>query len=229
MDEPHADPEQLRKSLRFIHCVNVLFGYTRATLSHLERCSGNWRRGETIRILDVATGSADVPRAILRWAARRGFDVRVVGIDLQSTIASRAVGETRDRRLKIARADAMYLPFADDSFDYVLTSMFLHHLGEEQIVRVLSEMARVAYRGVVAADLLRDPRAYAWISLFTLLANPMVRHDARVSVAQALTRPEIVALCDRAGLRFTEFRRHFGHRFVMAGEKPGVPNRSPVR
>lgn len=220
MDAPDADPEHLRKSLAFIRRVNVLFGYTRATLSHFGRFSAGWKPGETIRILDVATGSADIPQAITRWAARRGFDIRVVGIDLHAKTLSQAASETNgDARVFLVRADALRLPFADGSFDYAVTNMFLHHLDDDQIVVALREMARVARRGIVAADLNRNARAYGWIRLFTLCANPMVRHDARVSVGQAFTRNEVLALRDRAGLGFASYYQHFGHRFVLAGEK----------
>jgi ubiquinone/menaquinone biosynthesis C-methylase UbiE len=221
MDAPDADPAELRRSLLFIRRVNRLFGYTRSTLGHLKRFSRRWKPGERIRILDVATGSADVPRAILRWADRHRarFDVHVVGIDLHATTASEARHESPHPRLHVARADALSLPFAEGSFDYALTSMFLHHLDEGDAVRVLSEMSRVARRGVIAADLLRHRRAYAWISLFTAFAGPMVRHDARVSVAQAFTKPEVLRLRERAGLGFAGYHRQFGHRFVLAGEK----------
>jgi SAM-dependent methyltransferase len=220
MDAPEADPEQLRKSLAFIRRVNVLFGYTRATLSHFERFSAAWKPGETIRILDVATGSADIPRAILRWAAVRALDVRLVGIDLHAkTLSEAAIESGGVARLRLVRADAQCLPFADGSFDYAVTNMFLHHLNDEQVVLVLREMARVARRGIVAADLNRNRRAYRWIKLFTLLANPMVRHDAAVSVGQAFTRDEVLALRDRAGVNFASYFQHFGHRFVLAGAK----------
>ena len=81
-------------------------------------------------------------------------------------------------------------------------------------------MRTVARRGIVAADLLRHARAYAWISLLTLMSNPVVRHDARVSVAQAFSKAEALQLRDRANLQFAQFYTHFGHRFVLAGEKP---------
>lgn len=219
MDAPDADPDQLRRSLAFIRWVNALFGYTRATLSHFKRFSAGWAPGEMIRILDVATGSADVPKAILRWATREGFDVRIVGVDLHARTAAEAARENANPRLSIARADAMTLPFADDAFDYALTNMFLHHLDDDQVVIVLREMARVARRGMVVADLSRNARAYRWINLFTLLANPMVRHDARVSVAQAFAPDEVRALRDRAGITFASYHAHFGHRWILAGEK----------
>jgi ubiquinone/menaquinone biosynthesis C-methylase UbiE len=228
MDAADADPAELRRSLAFIRRVNSFLGYTRSTLHHLKRFSRGWRPGQTIRILDVATGSADIPLAIVRWAGRRGFDVRVVGIDLHAATAREAAEAANSAvwagpsRLRVVRGDALRLPFADDSFDYALTAMFLHHLADAEAAHVLREMSRVASRGVIAADLLRHRRAYAWISLFTLFAGPMVRHDARASVAQAFTRPEVLRLRDRAGLSFAQYFRHAGHRFALAGERaPG--------
>jgi 2-polyprenyl-3-methyl-5-hydroxy-6-metoxy-1,4-benzoquinol methylase len=217
MDEPGADPEQLRKSLGYLRRINGLLRYTRSTLSHLERFSRGWKPVETIRILDVATGSADLPRAILKWAKGRGLDVRVVGIDLHAMTA-RAAGA--DDAVRVVQANAMQLPFADGSFDYATTSLFLHHLDEADVVKVLAEMGRVAGRGVIVGDLLRHRRAYFWVNILTSLANPMVRHDGRISVAQAFKRGEIIALRDRAGISFATYHRHFGHRFVLAGERP---------
>jgi 2-polyprenyl-3-methyl-5-hydroxy-6-metoxy-1,4-benzoquinol methylase len=219
LDDPNADPELIRKSLIYIQRINILLRYTKATLSHLEAMSRSWPAGKTIRVLDVATGSADIPLAILKWARARGFDVRVTGVDLQKSVIDTAK-LTTDPKLTLAVANALQLPFADESFDYVITNMFLHHLDEDVVVGVFKEMNRVASRGVIAADLVRCRGAYLGIIALTLIANPMVRHDARVSVRQAFTRDEILALRDRAGIGFACYYSHVGYRFVLAGEKP---------
>ncbi len=158
MDDPAADAEQLRRSLGFLRRINTLFGYTRGTLRHLQRFSRRWRPGETIRILDIGTGSADIPRAILRWATESGFDVRVVGIDLHQGTAKNAAESGEDRRLQILRADALHLPFGDGAFDYAICSLFLHHLDTHDVATVLAGMGRVAERGIIACDLLRNRR-----------------------------------------------------------------------
>jgi ubiquinone/menaquinone biosynthesis C-methylase UbiE len=219
MDFPDADPDQLARSLAFLRKINTLLGYTRTTIAHLHRFSRRWRLGEQITIVDFATGSADVPRAILRWADRCRFNVRITGIDLHSRTAREARRHVPDPRLAIIRADVLDLPFAPNSFDYAITSLFLHHLSDGDAVRVLQQMDRVARRGIIAADLVRNRRAYGWIYLFTLFANPMVRHDARVSVAQAFTPAEAEILRDRANLPYLRYTRHLAHRFTLAGEK----------
>jgi ubiquinone/menaquinone biosynthesis C-methylase UbiE len=222
MDDPAADPAELQCSLRFIRRINVLLGYTRASLHHLAQFSRSWKRGQTIRIVDLATGSADIPEAICRWADRRGWDVRIVGVERhEATAAIAASRAAANPRIKIVRGDVLHIPLADGSFDYALTGMFLHHLSDEQAVEVLRTMDRLARRGVIVADLLRHRRAYGWIRLLTALSNPMVRHDAPLSVAQAFSEDEAVQLARRAGLDYLRYSAHFGHRFVLAGEKDG--------
>jgi ubiquinone/menaquinone biosynthesis C-methylase UbiE len=223
MDDPAVDPAELRQSLAYLRRINSLLGYNRSIVRHLDRFSRRWPPGRPVHVVDVATGSGDLPRAILGWSGRRGFDVWVVGVDLHATsvrIAAELTPPHLSPRLRFVQADALRLPFADGSFDYATSALFLHHLDEDSAVAVIREMARVARRGIVVADLLRHRRAYAWITLLTLFSRPMARHDARASVAQAFTRDEVLRLRDRAGVDFTSYSRHFGHRFAIAGERP---------
>jgi ubiquinone/menaquinone biosynthesis C-methylase UbiE len=221
MDEPDADADELRHSLGFIRRINSLLGYTRATIKHLERFSRSWKQGERIDIIDLATGSADIPRAILRWADRKGFNIHIVGVDRHPITVRAAEEGPADPRLRIVQGDVFNLPFPQRSFDYALTAMFLHHLDDAQVVMVLRTMGSLARHGVIVADLLRHYRAYAWISLFTAFSSPMVRHDAKVSVGQAFTKNEILQLAREAGLNSARYYRHFGHRFVLAATMDG--------
>lgn len=220
MDGPSVATDALRQSLTFIRRINERLGYTRQTVRHLaELVLRSKNIGKSLRILDVATGSGDVPEAILQWAREAGIGIKVVAIDMHPVTLAVA-RESSQGQFELVRADALRLPFADRSFDYVLCSMFLHHLSDDQIVLALREMDRVATRGLVVADLLRHYRALFWITLFTMRSNPMVQHDARASVRQALVRREVLEFRDRAGITYARWYRHFGHRFVLAGEKP---------
>jgi SAM-dependent methyltransferase len=220
MDEVSADPEFLRQGLQSIRWLNNVLGYTWATLHHLEGFSRRWEPGQRVRILDLAAGSADVPRAIARWATKRGHDVRIVAVDRHPLTCRLAAELTHDGRITIVQADVDRLPFAPRSFDCVICSMFLHHLDDGQIVRLLRKMDQLARQGVIVSDLLRHRRAYFWITLLTTFAHPHLKHDARASVAQSLTKREVLALRDEAGLGYLRYYRHFAHRFVLAGERP---------
>jgi SAM-dependent methyltransferase len=219
MDADDVDPQELDRSLAYLRRVNSGLGYNRTTLGYLKKYSCSWRPGQRIDVLDVATGSADLPRMILHWADRNGLNVHVVGIDRHPVTARIAAQEPLPARLRIVQADVFDLPFEPNSFDYVLCAMFLHHLDDADITRALVNMNRLARRGMIIADLLRGVRASFWIYLFTLWAGRVARHDARVSIAQALNRREVLRQRERAGLDFTQLHLRFGHRFVLAGEK----------
>lgn len=82
-------------------------------------------------VLDVGAGNGT-----LTWhlAQRAG---RTVGIDFSRNLLERAPTE-----LPFVQGDALSLPFADNSFDVVVESNFLHHVDDP--VAVLREMKRVA-------------------------------------------------------------------------------------
>src|SRR5262245_42981834 len=61
--------------------LNAVFGGRRLTLRAVRRLVAALPRGRALTVLDVGTGSADVPRAIVRWARRAGRAVRVLAID----------------------------------------------------------------------------------------------------------------------------------------------------
>ena len=218
MDAPAADPGELRRALGFIRRINRLLGYNAATLGAIEElAAAHGRRPSPLKTLDIATGSADLPSAVLAWGRRRGLEVRCVGLDLHPTTL--VIARQWAPAVSLVRGDALRLPFADGSFDLATCSMFLHHLETPAAAAVIREMERVTRLGWVAADLLRRRRALAWITAFTLFAGRMVRHDARTSVRQAWTPAEARALAEEAGVA-AEYRETFGHRFLLVRRKP---------
>ncbi|HMO27285.1 MAG TPA: methyltransferase domain-containing protein [Tepidisphaeraceae bacterium] len=215
MDHPDADPALLAQSLVYLRRINRLLGYVRSTIKHLESLTRSLPHDRPLTVLDVGTGGADLPEALCRWADRRGRAIRVIGLDLHARTLTAARRSLVDSRIALLRGDALDLPMPDRSVDVAMCSLFLHHLDDAQVVQALREMRRVARVGLVAGDLLRHRRAYLWIKLLTLTANPMVRHDAPISVLQSFRSPEIVALARQAGLPSPALHRHFGHRFVL--------------
>src|SRR5688572_22815097 len=156
MDDPAAGRGELERSLRFIRGVNRLLGGRRALLWHLDRWSVRWPRGRPVTLLDVGTGSADLPVAARRWATARGFDLRVTGVDLHPTtldLARRHIAG--DEGITLVQGDALRLDelYAPGSFDCVHAGMFLHHLSPAGVVACLGVMDRLARSGLIWNDL----------------------------------------------------------------------------
>ncbi len=211
MDDPACAERELRAALRDLGRINGRFGAHAFVAAYLDRMLPAWRAGLTdplapLRVLDVATGGADIPIAVAAWAARRGIRARIVGVDRHPTtvrLAREALAGHPEIRL--VRADACALPFADRSFDVALCSLTLHHLSADDSVQVLRDLDRVARIGFLAVDLVRSPTGYAAVWLLTRLSRSrMIRHDGPLSVRRARSTDEYRRLADAArvpGLR----------------------------
>lgn len=222
MDDVGIDRGDLDRSLRFIRGINRRLGGTSATLAHLRRWSADWPAGEVVRVLDLGTGSADIPLAIVRWARGRGLRMHVTGIDSHPTtldLARDQVGDDPDIELVCADALSLMARYEPGSFDYAHAGMFLHHLDDIELMTALRIMDRLTTRGLIWNDLVRGPVEAVAIRLLTLGHPAMVRHDAIVSVAAGFTRREVLDLSGRVGLENVEYRRHLFGRFTLVSTK----------
>lgn len=226
MDDPNVPRDQLAISLRYIRSINRNLGGVTALLRHLKAWSRHWPTDRPVTLLDVATGSADLPVAACRWATKAGFDLRVTGVDKHSETLNFAREQARGfDAISLQHADALTLDqsFAAGSFDYVHAGLFLHHLSDAEIVTVLSHMSRIARRGIIWNDLVRSKASNRVVWLLTIGKPEIVKHDARVSVLAGFTREEAEALAAQAGVSYVEYSwRVLTHRFTLAGEKPGA-------
>lgn len=197
MDRPDADAEQLGRSLRDLAVVNFFLG-GRHTAVNLVLGLARQIGGSDVSVLDVGTGGADIPRRLVAEARRRGIRLRVVASDLHATTLAYARAATAGiPEILVQPADALSLPFADDSFDVVTCSTTLHHFEREEAAQALREMVRVASRAVVVTDLSRSAPALAGAHLLaiTLWRNhPITRHDGPTSVRAAFTPEELLGL-----------------------------------
>ncbi len=209
MDDFSITDERLQRALQEIRAVNVLLGGHSTTMSVLLPFLRRRPKEESVRILDVGTGTADIPERIVRWAARVGRRVEVVATD-KNAATLRYADAQLDRRLqarlrpvlRTETADALDLPYDEDSFDVAMSAMFMHHLTDEQAVQHLRELKRVARHGIIVNDLHRHPLAFYGVKLFSRVigALEMFRHDSALSVLKSFTRRELETLASHAGL-----------------------------
>src|SRR5882724_4861241 len=96
MDVEPLDEATTRRILSALEHVNAWLGGVHATLSVLRSFARRWQPGQKVRFIDWGTGSADIPRAIVRWCRRRGYQAEVVGIDMNASIVSYARQASRD-------------------------------------------------------------------------------------------------------------------------------------
>ncbi len=217
LDRRDNSDEEIRENLRDLERLNRYFGGVRTVLSYLGRMAGESSQ-HPITILDIATGGADIPRAICRWARTRKLTVAIEAVDRGDQVLAAATEWSVDfPEIRLRRVQAPLLPYPDRSFDYVISSLFFHHLNETEGILLLREMARVARRGLLVNDLLRSRLACLLTAMTTRLlsGNRLTHHDGPISVLRGFRPQELHRMAVKAGLADVLPSRHLWFRIAL--------------
>jgi len=212
MDRPQPVTPELERDLANLRSFNRWFGSHRLVRHFLRR----WLRPNgKARILDVATGSGDIPRLIADYARRPNISVHIDAIDQQQSTIEIA------RRLSAAypeidfRCANLFDWDPPEGYDIVFCSLTLHHFTNDDAVRALQKIRELSRARVLLADL----RRARWLSCAvyfvtaTIYRDEMTKTDARLSAARAFSFAELRELAERAGWR------NFGHQKFAVGRQ----------
>lgn len=220
LDAGEGTDKDVAHSLSDLRRINRFLGGRKVILRALAHCLDGASSKE-VTLLDVGTGSADIPMAVADDCRGRGLESFIAAVD----ISERNLRVSRARLnvssdIHLVQADSLKLPFADNSFDFVTASLFLHHFRDEDVVRLLADFGRIAKRAVIVNDLVRNLVPY----YFTRISGPLLawsfltRNDAPVSVLRGFTPGEMKDLARRAGLSKIETKRSFPYRLSLVAD-----------
>ena len=97
------------------------------------------------RILDLGCGTGTL--AVLVKRAHRDAEVFGLDADPEALNLARTKLEEADIEMQLDRGLASALPYADESFDRTLSSLFFHHLSSELKLEAMREALRVLRPG----------------------------------------------------------------------------------
>lgn len=202
MDTETVSLEDYRACLEDLAKVNALTLTHRPILKWLDRATRTLGAGERVTVLDVGYGYGDLLRRLLAWSRRRGRDVDFIGIDL-NPLSAPIAKEATSSGAEIEYRTGNVFDFAPDGpIDFVISSQTAHHLSDEELVRFVSWMERMANRGWFIADLHRHAVPFHSFRLLSRLAgwHRFVQHDGPVSIARSFRREDWVRVLNSAGI-----------------------------
>ena len=200
IDEP-CSRDELRACLRDLAKLNRWFLAYRPVLRWLDSLKLPVNQN-SIHIIDVACGYGDGLRRVERWAGERGVAAEFTGLDLNpdAVAIAREASPARNRIRWVSGDVFSYKP--STPVHIILSSLFTHHLTNDEIVRFVKWMEEHARIGWFINDLSRDSVPYHLLGAFSRVAglHPFVQHDGPVSIARAFVPEDWRKLCHAAGL-----------------------------
>ena len=226
MDQPGIDPGDHAQALAGLRRINALSRCSAGLFAPIQALASR-QPGQPLRVLDLACGGGDTVIDLALLAGRSNVPLIVEGCDISASAVAiaRTNAERRGATARFFQADALVdpLPFGPDGaapagYDVVVTSLFLHHLGDHDAEVVLALMARRARQLVLVNDLIRSPLGYAlaWAGTRLLSRSWIVHTDGPLSVQGAFQLAEVAAMADRAGLAGARIQRCWPERYLLS-------------
>jgi 2-polyprenyl-3-methyl-5-hydroxy-6-metoxy-1,4-benzoquinol methylase len=198
MDRPQPVSRELERDLERLRQLNRWFGSHHLVSTFMRR----WiTPGAQMRVVDLATGSGDIPRLLVDYARKVGAQIEVDAIDRQAATLEIA------RKLstgypEISYHEANVLEWDHShGYDIALCSLVLHHFSDADAVKLLRRSRELSKRFVLVSDLRRGFLLRSGVYLLTavIFREPMTRFDARLSAQRAFSFSELRELAMQAG------------------------------
>ncbi len=176
-------------------------------------------------LLDLGTGSAQMPLAIAGWARTHQVSVKLIGLDWASrnlAVARQRATANHCAQISLLLADSQHPPLPERAVDFVISSLFLHHFAPVAVVDLLRAGYGLARRTLIMSDLVRGvwPGLAFGLVQPVLARHPLTRHDGRLSIRRAYTPAELRALAAAAGLTNARVYAHPLWRMTLVADRP---------
>lgn len=198
LDRPDCDPELAAMSYRFMEMINRNFGGIRVVRQFLAtEAARRTPSSSPLRILDIGSGSCDIPLALSRWGRAHALPLDFTCLEMAgpaANIARAKLEQAGDPAVRLLNED-VFTHRPDEPYDYAIASMCFHHFSQEQILDLVQKLRGFVREAVLINDLRRSALASLGARLLLLGTPSGLRHDALLSIRRGFKVHEL-----RAGL-----------------------------
>jgi 2-polyprenyl-3-methyl-5-hydroxy-6-metoxy-1,4-benzoquinol methylase len=223
MDDQSGSFEEFENCLHDLEKLNQWsYGY-RPTLKWLDKMANTVPLTQPITIFDIGSGAGDMLRSIEQYGISTDTHFNLIGIDINPW-AKKAADKLLFSKTMIRFETKDIFSFeADRQADFIISSLFTHHLDQSLLIRFIQWMEEHSKEGWFINDLHRHLVPYYFLKMFTplLKLDPMVQHDGPVSVQRAFTKEDWESILQEAGvsLEEVEIKWYFPFRYGIERKK----------
>ena len=199
MDDFSINGAVLHDTLDTLASINKWLGGNKITIDSLKKILKNTSKITPITIIDLGCGGGDILRRIADYGKKEGYTFNLIGVDANkdAMVYARQLSTNYDN-IRFIDCDIFSEEFEALEYDLVLSTLFLHHFKEEQIIEILSKAKNKAKLGIIVNDLHRHPMAYYLLKLVCLtIKNNMIIEDGLTSILRGFKREELVSFSNK--------------------------------
>lgn len=209
MDDTSISDSRVETAYKELHIINKYLGGISVTREGIKFFNKPLKTG--IKILDLGGGVSD----ILYDINTDSGNLNIFSLDLNKYVCQYQK-LTRENN-NIICANALKFPVKSNSFDLIHSSLFFHHLSENEIIQLLNNLIPTVKKGIIINELRRNLFALIGIRLLTLIfsRSEFVKYDAPVSVRRAFTKEELSNIFADAGIKNYIIKKKWAFRFLI--------------
>ncbi|GAB4153565.1 MAG: hypothetical protein Tsb0033_00280 [Winogradskyella sp.] len=203
MDDFSLEGELLRDTLDKLGKINKWLGGNVVTLNGVQKLLNDLPKERTYTIIDLGCGHGDILRQMARFGRKNNYNFKLIGVDANQDAVDYATDLSNDfPELTFKNIDIFSREFEELDFDIAITTLFLHHFKDQEIITLLKLLTENARVGLVINDLHRSKIAYGLFKLLSLtISNDMIKKDGLTSILRAFKRKELEKISKQLNLK----------------------------
>jgi len=217
MDQASLPKDEVDRALNGLSRLNFFSRSSDILWPHIFTQAQKDKR--VLRILDIATGAGDLPRALKKKAKKAKIEIKIDGCDINPLMLnfSRANNNHKDLESEFFELDILK-DSIPSGYDIYICSLFTHHLNNEDIFFFLNSLVKLKPNLVLINDLNRSISGYvlAFIATRLLTKSKIVHIDGPTSVKNAFKICEFKELAIKAGMTDAEIVAKWPFRFLLS-------------
>jgi 2-polyprenyl-3-methyl-5-hydroxy-6-metoxy-1,4-benzoquinol methylase len=214
MDADDVPFDAMAQTLRELNTINTLLGGHAITLQGVKQLLKN--KNSTVTVCEIGCGGGDNLFAIKKFCDKNNISINFIGIDMNAECIRFAKQQYPQLNCEWICSDYAKIDLQDKKPGIIFSSLFCHHLTNEQLVQML-QWLQLNSNGFFINDLQRHWLAYYLIKYLTKFFSRsyLVKNDACLSVARSFTKKDWQLLFNTAGINEYTIQWKWAFRYLV--------------
>ena len=206
--------KELEKTLDGLCKINRWFGNTNQTLRFVQT---EIKENQVKTIVDLGCGGGDNLRAIAQWCEANDKQVKLIGIDGNKYILEYAKSKGHEG-INYIQADVLSPDFEIPPCDLLMSSHFMYHFEDEELVKFLKKAKQKTKRKVFFSELERNIFAFLLFTFIGVAFGRIVKSDGLKAIKRAFRKKELETILRRSGFQHFSVQRKIWFRLLVKAD-----------